>query len=55
MESSKESMMAGDICNNITSFTSGLTAAGLVLYFLHLLGAFDKVGQWKKKCRENKR
>lgn len=44
-----------DICNNITSFTSGLTAAGLVLYFLHLLGAFDKVGQWKKKCRENKR
>ena len=44
-----------DICDNITSFTSGLTAAGLVLYFLHLLGAFDKVGQWKKKCRENKR
>lgn len=43
-----------DICNNITSFTSGLTAAGLVLYFLHLLGAFDKVGQWKKKYRENK-
>ena len=44
-----------DICDNITSFTSGLTAAGLVLYFLHLLGAFDKVGQWKKKYRENRR
>lgn len=43
-----------DICNNITSFASGLTVAGLVLYFLHLLGAFDKVGQWKKNCRENK-
>ena len=44
-----------DICNNITSFTSGLAVAALALYMLHQLGAFDKIGLWKKNRRENRK
>ena len=44
-----------NICDNITSFTSGLAVAALALYMLHQLGAFDKIGLWKKNRRENKR
>ncbi len=44
-----------DICNGITSFTSGLAVAALVLYALHQLGAFDKIGLWKKNRRGNNR
>ena len=42
------------ICDNITSFTSGLSVAALALYALHQLGAFDKIGMWKKNRREYK-
>ena len=42
------------ICGNIMSFVIGLSVASLALYALHCLGAFDKIGQWKKKRRENK-
>ena len=44
-----------DICNNITSFTSGLAVAALALFMLHQLGAFDKIGLWKKNRRENRK
>jgi hypothetical protein len=44
-----------DICNNITSFTSGLAVAAFALYMLHQLGAFDKIGLWKKSRRENRK
>ena len=44
-----------NICNNITSFTFGLADAALALYILHQLGAFDKIGLWKKNHRENKK
>ena len=43
------------ICGDIMSFVIGLSVASLALYALHCLGAFDKIGQWKKSRRENKR
>ena len=43
------------ICSDIMSFVIGLSVASLALYALHCLGAFDKIGQWKKARRENKR
>ena len=43
------------ICGDIMSFVIGLSVASLALYALHCLGAFDKIGQWKKARRENKR
>ena len=43
------------ICDYIMSFVIGLSVASLALYALHCLGAFDKIGQWKKARRENKR
>ena len=42
------------ICGDIMSFVIGLSVASLALYALHCLGAFDKIGQWKKSRRENK-
>lgn len=42
------------VCNNIMEFTCGLAFVAIVLYALHCLGVFDKIGQWKKKRRENK-
>ena len=42
------------ICGDIMSFVIGLSVASLALYALHCLGAFDKIGQWKKNRRENK-
>ena len=43
------------VCGDIMSFVIGLSVASLALYALHCLGAFDKIGQWKKNRRENKR
>ena len=43
-----------DICDGITSFTYGLAVAALALYMLQQLGAFDKIGLWKKNRRESK-
>ena len=40
------------VCGNIMLFVIGLAVASLVLYALHCLGAFDKIGQWKKNRRE---
>ena len=40
------------ICGNIMAFVIGLTIASLALYALHCLGAFDKIGQWKKNLIE---
>jgi len=42
------------ICSDIMSFVCGLAVAALGLYALHCLGAFDKIGQWKKTRKENK-
>lgn len=39
------------LCGDIMSFAIGLAAASLVLYALHCLGAFEKLGQWKRSCR----
>ena len=44
-----------DSCDGITSFSSGLTVAAFAFYILHQLGAFDKIGLWKKKRRERKK
>jgi len=41
-----------EVCGNIMSFVIGLAVASLALYALHCLGAFDKIGQWKKNRRE---
>ena len=41
------------ICSNIMAFVIGLAIAALGLYALHCLGAFDKVGQWKRKFKKN--
>ena len=43
------------VCSAIMSFTVGFSVAALVLYALHCLGAFDKIGQWKKNRRGNVR
>lgn len=43
------------ICGDIMSFVTGLAVASLALYALHCLGAFDKIGQWKKNRRGNVR
>ena len=40
---------------DIMSFVIGLSVASLALYALHCLGVFDKIGQWKRSRRENKR
>lgn len=40
------------ICDGIMSFVCGLAVAALGLYALHCLGAFDKIGQWKKNRNE---
>ena len=42
------------ICGDIMSFVCGLAVASLVLYALHCLGAFDKIGQWKKNRKSKK-
>ena len=42
------------ICGDIMSFVCGLAVASLVLYALHCLGAFDKIGQWKKNRKSRK-
>ncbi len=42
------------ICGDIMSFVCGLAAASLVLYALHCLGAFDKIGQWKENRKSKK-
>lgn len=42
------------ICGDIMSCVCGLAVASLALYALHCLGAFDKIGKWKKSRRENK-
>lgn len=34
-------------CDNIMSFAIGLAAASLILYALHCLGVFEKIGKWK--------
>ncbi len=47
-------IISADICNIIMSFVCGLAVAALALYALHCLGAFDKIGKWKKNRRGNK-
>lgn len=47
-------MIPETICSDIMSFVCGLSVAAFALYILHCLGAFDKVGLWKKNRRENK-
>ncbi len=47
-------IISADICSIIMSFVCGLAVAALALYALHCLGAFDKIGQWKKNRRGNK-
>ena len=42
------------ICGDIMSFVCGLAVASLVLYALHCLGAFDKIGRWKKNRKSKK-
>ena len=42
------------VCSDIMLFVCGLAVAALGLYALNCLGAFDKIGQWKKSYRENK-
>ncbi len=46
-------IISSDICSGICSFVYGLAVAALALYALHCLGAFDKIGQWKKSRRSN--
>ena len=45
-------MIPETVCDNIMSFVIGLAVASLALYALHCLGAFEKIGQWKKNRRE---
>jgi transcriptional regulator with XRE-family HTH domain len=47
-------IIPGAICGDIMSFVCGLAVASLVLYALHCLGAFDKIGQWKKNRKSRK-
>ncbi|MBR6709154.1 MAG: hypothetical protein IKL84_05695 [Clostridia bacterium] len=47
-------IIPAEICGDIMSFVIGLAVAVLALYALHCLGAFEKIGQWKKNRREKK-
>lgn len=40
---------------NIMSFTLGLTLATMVLNILYLMGAFDKINEWKKSLKKDAR
>ena len=40
-------------CSGIMAFVCGLAVAALILYALHCLGVFNKIGQWKKNRRGN--
>lgn len=57
-ESNQKGLLYGVIpesaCNNIMMFSKGLAIAVLVLNIFFLMGAFDKLTQWKKNRRENR-
>ena len=41
-------------CHNIMMFSQGLAIAVLALNIMHLMGVFDKIGQWKRNRKSDK-